>query len=550
MEVTIKEAIENILQKEWLIPDFQRDFVWDKNRITNLWDSIMRGYPIASLLLWKINSAYEQDYKLCGFYPFMADQNLSNQKYPDLQSDLTSKFNAVLDGQQRLTSLLIGLNGSISEKKYNKEKISHLYLCLSDNKKEAEDAFTKKYDFDFKFISDDSTNVSEIYKDNVDKIWFKVSKIMDFKESADVNTYCNKHNIGGDGLNIIANLRGKVYGADYKLSYDIQDNQTDAINMFLRVNTGVKPLTMADIILSTITTRWGDVKKSIKDLIADINGKGFKVSTDFIVKCLLCIYGTSVKYQPTSINEDFVNNVRDNWGNINETMITLFNMLVGFGFANKKFAFNVLTPVFCYLFWNEKYKISDIDNADKVTIHHWLLKTIILESFSKAADTAIANAIQPFEDRNKKHSSFPEGETSKKLGQKPLSDDEINSLLGDLLFRDSKTYFVLSMIHLNHNNFDFSQPHDIDHLHPKDNIEKGKLKSEQCNSIINLQLLEEKNNRKEKNSLPLKDWIKEDPKRVSDSFIPAGISLAVKDFDKFYEERKKLMVSELLRKLE
>lgn len=547
MEVTIKKAIENILQKEWLIPDFQRDFVWDKDRITNLWDSIMRGYPIASLLLWEIQSGQSVQ-SLCRFYPFVANQDLSEQKFPNPISNDAPKFSAVLDGQQRLTSLLIGLNGSISEKKWNKDSKYHLYLCLSEAKNREENAFAKKYDF--QFHKDTDTNASDIYSKSSNEFWFRVSKIMDFNKSSDVNAFCREHDdINEEGQDIIAALWGKIHTQEYLLTYDTQSTQEDAINMFLRVNTGVKSLTMADIILSIITTKWGDVRKNIKSLIGDINGKGFKVSTDFIVKCLLCIYGKTVKYQPSSITEAFVNNIKTNWKEINDTMVTLFNMLVGFGFANKKFAFNVLTPVFCYLYWNKKQTIASIDFKDKATIHQWLLKTILLESFSKSVDTAIANAIDPFKNGNIKHNSFPEKEISKALTQNSLSDAEINSLLGDLRFRDSKTYFVLSMLHLNH--FDFSQPHDIDHLHPKDNIEKGKLKSEQCNSIVNLQLLEEKNNRKEKNSLPLEDWVKTDPqKKVSDSFIPAGISLAVKDFDKFYEERKKLMVSELLRKLE
>ena len=539
MEITIKKTIENILNKEWLIPDFQRDFVWDKDRITNLWDSIMRGYPIASLLLWEIQSEQtEQD--LCRFYHFVTEQNLTEQKFPAPLSNYPFKFKAVLDGQQRLTSLLIGLMGSISEKKYNKEKKYHLYLCLSDTNTGDGGAFSKQYHFGFH--QDDITSVNEIYNDS-SNTWFRVSKIMELNEFANVSAFCRTNNINGDGQDIIAKLWGKVYGADYKLFYDTQDNQEDAINMFLRINTGVKPLTMADIILSTITTKWGDVRKNIKNLIVDINGKGFKVSTDFIVKCLLCIYGKSVKYQAASITDDFVENVRDNWENISKTIITLFNMLVGFGFANKKFAFNVLTPVFCYLYWNNKQIISNIDINDRMSIHHWLLKTIILESFSKGADTAISNAIEPFDKGKNKHLLFPYGEISKKLGQSTPSEDEIKSLVEDLQFRDSKTYFVLSLIHLGH--FNFENSHDIDHLHPIDNIKKGNLESDQCNSIVNLQLLKEEDNRKEKNSLPLKDWVAEDAKRKSDSFIPSEVSLDVVHFCKFYEERKKLMIKEL-----
>ena len=88
----------------WL-PNIQRPFVWSEEQIARLFDSIMREYPISTLLVWKTKEEvkhrkfidnYRRDIKLTDF--FVPDNRKSKLM--------------VLDGQQRLQSLFIGLRGS------------------------------------------------------------------------------------------------------------------------------------------------------------------------------------------------------------------------------------------------------------------------------------------------------------------------------------------------------------------------------------------------------------------------------------------------------
>ena len=53
--ITIKNALNSILKREYLIPDFQRDYTWGTEQIERLFDSIMKGYPISSMLFCKID---------------------------------------------------------------------------------------------------------------------------------------------------------------------------------------------------------------------------------------------------------------------------------------------------------------------------------------------------------------------------------------------------------------------------------------------------------------------------------------------------------------
>ena len=62
--ITIKEAIDNIYNRYYLIPAIQRKFTWSSEQIEMLFDSIMRGYPISSFMFWKIcEPNLKSDYK-------------------------------------------------------------------------------------------------------------------------------------------------------------------------------------------------------------------------------------------------------------------------------------------------------------------------------------------------------------------------------------------------------------------------------------------------------------------------------------------------------
>ena len=52
--ITINDAMYSIDRNTYVLPAFQRDFLWDAERIEKLFDSLMRGYPTSSMLLWKI----------------------------------------------------------------------------------------------------------------------------------------------------------------------------------------------------------------------------------------------------------------------------------------------------------------------------------------------------------------------------------------------------------------------------------------------------------------------------------------------------------------
>src|SRR6266404_4007943 len=178
--ITVREAIERIAHREYLLPAIQREFVWDPEQIIRLFDSLLRDYPIGSFLFWQINPERKHDYQ---FYEFLRDYHERDTTHnPKATLTGDAGITAVLDGQQRLTALFVGLLGTYAERKKHGRKRydsnyprKRLYLNLS---KPAE-SFDLLYDF--RFREDDEDLVTE-----EDDRWFRVGHILAFREAVDI----------------------------------------------------------------------------------------------------------------------------------------------------------------------------------------------------------------------------------------------------------------------------------------------------------------------------------------------------------------------------
>lgn len=94
IDISLHEIVKTMSNDGYLIPKFQRNFIWDRQDIVDLGDSIIRGYPISSLLIMPENGTLK-----VGSHSLIQDFNFKNEINP-----LNTKF-YVLDGQQRLTSI-------------------------------------------------------------------------------------------------------------------------------------------------------------------------------------------------------------------------------------------------------------------------------------------------------------------------------------------------------------------------------------------------------------------------------------------------------------
>ena len=82
--VTVGEILQGIHRKEYLLPAIQREFVWDADQVRRLVDSLMRGYPIGSFLIWKVSRETASSY---AFYDFLTDYHArTTRTHPERSS--------------------------------------------------------------------------------------------------------------------------------------------------------------------------------------------------------------------------------------------------------------------------------------------------------------------------------------------------------------------------------------------------------------------------------------------------------------------------------
>jgi hypothetical protein len=93
----ITTYLENLRRSQYQIPIFQRDVVWDRDRVKRLWDSIYRFYPLGSILVWKTETKLQSHREVGGY---LLDGQVSQ-----------GEFHYILDGQQRTTALLTSIHG-------------------------------------------------------------------------------------------------------------------------------------------------------------------------------------------------------------------------------------------------------------------------------------------------------------------------------------------------------------------------------------------------------------------------------------------------------
>lgn len=569
--LSISEVITDIHSKKYLLPSIQREFVWSPEQITMLFDSLMRNYPINSFLFWKVPKEKASEFK---FYEFLRDYHQKDNRHnPKANISGSDDVMAVLDGQQRLTSLYIALKGTYANKiaykkwdnplAYPKKK---LYINLLGAPEDI------SYEYEFEFLTE-----PEATKMDDDHHWFPVGKILDFKELSDVMDYlitsglaANPDKEKAQYANRTLSKLHAVIHVNRIISYYLeQSTELDKVlNIFIRVNSGGTTLSYSDLLLSFATAQWEtrDAREEINDFVDEINqiGRGFNISKDIVLKASLVLCDIpDISFKVDNFNRTNMLKIEKEWDNITKAIRDALKLISSFGFSRENITSNnLIIPVAYYLKSiglpnNFETSTSRID--DRKNIKLWFVSALLKRVFSFAPD----GVLKPVREIVKSQSAngFPidaifdhfKG-TNRAL---QFTDDDINNLLYSK-YGHGDTLVILSILYpwadLRHN-------FNVDHMFPKSTFTANKLKAKgvpdskiddfiaNYNFIGNLQLLEEIPNI-EKKAMDFDAWLSQK--------VPAGeladykkkhyvpnVSLEFSNFDVFLEEREKMLIQKL-----
>lgn len=576
--MSIAAALRQIQERRLILPAIQREFVWKPSQVIRVFDSIMRGYPVGSFLSWKVLPETIGTFK---FYGFMKDYSaFDNRHNPVIDIPTDREVVAILDGQQRLTSLNIGLRGSYAYKNHggwaNKPwsyPERRLYLNLAGEAPENE--LGLKYHFQFLTAQDLQASA-----DDESKKWLAVAEIFEASEVSALVQVMAKHEVGND-LNasaLVSRLWEQVHTSASLHFYEEDDQDIERVlDIFVRVNSGGTVLSYSDLLLSIATAQWdGDARAAVHGLVDSLNqtGNGFNFSRDTILKAGLVLADVGdIGFKVKNFTSTNMAKLEAGWDAMSASLHVAVGLLSDFGLAGGSLtADSVLVPVAYYVHQREldhSYRESPKTREDRQALRSWVLRSLIVRGvWGSGLDTLLRDLREVI--RTEGLSAFPVAAIEQAMSHrgKPLAITE--ALVDDILnleYGRPRTFAVLAALFPH---VDTRNQFHIDHVYPASQLDRGKLRriklsdgtrqfaSEQIDALLaqrdrlpNLQLLPGLENIGKSAKAP-DDWLAveypssdERSAFLARHALPATLPHTPGEFTEFFDTRRQKLVGRI-----
>lgn len=611
-ELSVEEICKNINNNYFFVPSFQRDFVWDYKKIEQLFDSIYNNYPVSDIILLKIT---EKEKNLLSYYSIKKELVQSvvfdNAEIPIIDT-LESNY-CIMDGQQRLTSIYVGIYGKFKCKKIDGVNMVLCFNLLSSN---GEDIFEYRKDDDYDVFENklwvevrylhENFDTDKILKHALKKYKKDDAKklIYDNSENYKKSKYSKRYqtlisNIEKNNELIRQNIakfheafkinKSLVYNVISLKDYKTDEEKSNALyEMFLRLNSGGKPLSPAELLYSKIDISIGNnefkTRDKFKEYLNELNelnndGKPtFSFSVDFLMRSLWYIFGKSTfKAFMMSDIKEYCN--EEKFKKVVKSIKKAKEYYKLSGFEARNMSYNTLLPIAYYDYYNGKYD----ENISK-EIAKYFSVSVAIGYFGSSSDSALMkmrkvlkngedNNIGLFKDKEFDFKCFQEAML------KETEDDKLKFVVGngdiDNMLKSNyennynharNVLFLISKwINTSKTNTVY---YDEDHIHPQKfrdideykkvvgdehfNEEEYKFFCDNYNNIANLQILDKQSNSAEKNGNSLIAWYKsQQPESIKAQLERSFIEfddveeLELYNFKKFFNKRKELLKKKL-----
>ncbi|WQY89177.1 DUF262 domain-containing protein [Helicobacter pylori] len=553
LDKTIKEVVDG-LNDRYFLPDIQREYVWlkkaDEKKIEKLFDSILRGYPIGSFLFWKlpkedIAKSDEQDSDKLNFqlYQFITnyDERKPHNEKIRIEQIRRDDLYIVLDGQQRLTSLYIGLKGTRTLKKKwarndNAYEEKRLYLNLKHqpNMDNPED------NYQFEFHAQKPENDKKHW-------WFKVGDILELKS---VVNYTREHELGDKESELLETLN-KAFHDKQLISYfeETEKNLNKVLNIFIRVNSGGVKLSYSDLLMSILTASFSsDIREKMNELVDALKDKGFpNVGQDQVLKTCLLLIGKDTTFELKNFNKNNIKEIEDNWEKITESIYNAAKLLETFGYAGYLGSAYILSSLAYFYFLNSKMDKNDEQQALK-----FVRNAQITSYFTPSTDTKLSIIAHSMKDAQT-FESFNHNLAKHQTSPLKITNDAIEEMMCS---SSHALVFPILQILYPHLNYKTTTFH-IDHIYPKSKFKKENKKLDkdfyECgNHLYNLQLLEGQENSAKKDKDPevwLKEEYKDNQQAIEEykkrNYIDPNLKLEWENIKEFRETREEAIIKTL-----
>lgn len=529
----------------WL-PNIQRPFVWSEAQIERLFDSIMREYPISTLLVWRTREPIKHR-------RFISDWKDSLKVSDAYVMENKEAKGMVLDGQQRLQSLIIGLDGS-----YNGKELH--FDVLSGAKASPEDiryrfrflpAATAQWPWvRFKDVLRDMSRGRKLPMEVAQELCDRAQPSL-----SDGDARCVQKNIARAQHEFII---------DENISYQLLDGvddpeayaTEDVVEIFIRANSGGTRLGKSDLLFSLLASDWTLADEEMEELLEELNRTGYGFDRDFVLKSCLVMLGQGAKYEVTKfrrpeVREAFV----ANWTELSDAIKAVRDFLHGKTFLKSDKAVPSYLGLIPLIYLRYKYPDQWKDTSGR---EDYVLRTMLTGAFSGTPDNLIDRCVKSIDE----HRAFELDEVFHII----RSDGRSLEVTPDTILG---TRYGRPLSHLIFNlwyrSFDYEPALEDnlpqqDHIFPQSflnvqrevNPETGRLRktywADEQHQIANLALLTAKENgfQGKSGELPetwLPKQVKDDPEFLDRHLIPTDPELwKVENFRKFIDARRELIL--------
>jgi hypothetical protein len=303
---SIKALLNQLNEQKIVLPDLQRDFVWQEEQIRMLFDSAMRGYPFGAILMW------ETRYAEVWHRPFVREYR-SGMHHAPTPKPVGTPLLMVLDGQQRLQSFFIGCYGSMNGKRlcFNVTSGPH-QIDDDDDGDDANEGIGKSYRFEFwddlapnrpkrLLPVKDILDVADEYED--DYVQEVVAKL---ELSAQIGNVARR-NIRLLRTTLQNPSRVAVETIDDGVNNSNQAKKIpEVLEIFVRVNSGGTKLSRSDLMFSLIKSKAQSARRDFDKLVDEVDpARALGVDNDFIIKALLVVADLSPVYSVEAIEKNW-----------------------------------------------------------------------------------------------------------------------------------------------------------------------------------------------------------------------------------------------------
>lgn len=529
----------------WL-PNIQRPFVWSEEQIEKLFDSIMREYPISTLLVWRTREKVKHR-------KFITDWKDSLKVSDAYVMENADAKGMVLDGQQRLQSLIIGLAGSYNGKELYFDVLSGAAASPEDIR------------YRFRFLPAATARWPWVKFKDILKDMSRGRKLA-MEVGQDVCASAPAGLADDDVKRVQKNIARAQHEfiSDENISYQLLDGADDpdayapedVVEIFIRANSGGTRLGKSDLLFSLLASDWALADEEMEELLEELNRTGYGFDRDFVLKSCLVMLGQGAKYEVTKfrkpeVREAFVKN----WGALSDAIKAVRDFLHGKTFLKSDKAvpsYLGLIPLI-YL----RYKYADKWNA-AAGREDYVLRTMLTGAFSGTPDNLIDRCVKSIDE----HKAFELDEIFHIIRSDGRSLEVTSETIIGTRYGKPQSHLIFNLWY---RAFDYEPALEDnlpqqDHIFPQSflnsqkelNPQTGRLRkiywTDEQHQIANLALLTAKENGFQGKSGELPEtWIpkqlKDDPDFLDRHLIPKDPELWKSgNFRKFIEARRALIL--------